>query len=90
MRKAYGGSVTRSAFAILCALMEAENSSEAPARDRLTIEHVMPQKLTDEWKNYLGADAEDVHNLYRDRLANLTLSGDVINTGIGTKLFAEK
>ena len=59
-RKAYGGSATRSSFAVLCALMEAEHREEAPARDHLTIEHVMPQKLTDDWKQALGADAEEI------------------------------
>ena len=73
-RKAYGGGATRSAFAVLCALMEAEHREEAPARDHLTIEHVMPQKLTDEWKQALGDDAEDTHGRHRDRLANLTLA----------------
>ena len=89
-RKAYGGSATRSSFAILCALMEAEHREEAPARDHLTIEHVMPQKLTDEWRQALGADAEEIHGRYRDRLANLTLSGDVTNSEMGTGTFAAK
>ena len=81
IRKAYGGSATRSSFAVLCALMEAEeNPSEAPARDRLTIEHVMPQKLTGDWKDALGDEAEEIHGRYRDRLANLTLSGDLTNS----------
>ena len=89
-RKAYGGSATRSTFAILCELMEAEHREEAPARDRLTVEHVMPQKLTDEWKRDLGEEAEEKHGRYRDRLANLTLSGDATNSGMGAKTFAAK
>ena len=89
-RKAYGGSATRSSFAVLCALMEAERPDEAPARDRLTIEHVMPQKLTDEWKTALGDEAEELHGRYRDRLANLTLSGDVTNPSLAAHPFAEK
>ena len=89
-RKAYGGAATRSAFAVLCELMEAEHREEAPARDRLTIEHVMPQKLTDEWKDALGDDAEEIHGRHRDRLPNLTLSGDVTNTVMGTGTFAAK
>ncbi len=89
-RKAYGGGATRSAFAVLCALMEAEHREEAPARDHLTIEHVMPQKLTDEWKQALGNDAEETHGRHRDRLTNLTLSGDVTNAGMGTNTFAAK
>lgn len=81
---------TRTAFAVLCELMEAEHREEAPARDRLTIEHVMPQKLTGEWKRDLGADAEEKHGRYRDRLANLTLSGDATNAGMGANTFAAK
>ena len=90
IRKAYGGIATRSSFAVLCALMEAEHREEAPARDRLTIEHVMPQKLTDDWRRALGADAEEIHGRYRDRLANLTLSGDVTNSELGTGTFDAK
>ena len=89
-RKAYGGGATRSAFAVLCELMEAEHGEESPARDRLTIEHVMPQKLTDEWKQALGDEAEELHGRHRDRLANLTLSGDVTNAVMGTGTFAAK
>ena len=89
-RKAYGGIATRSSFAVLCGLMEAEHREEAPARDHLTIEHVMPQKLTDDWKQALGTDAEEIHGRYRDRLANLTLSGEVTNSKMGTGTFDAK
>ena len=90
-RKAYGGSATRSSLAVLCALMEAEeNPGEAPARDKLTIEHVMPQALTVDWKGALGDGAEDIHGRYRHRLANLTLSGDATNTSMAADSFNEK
>ena len=89
-RKAYGGAATRTAFAVLCAMMEAESREESPARSRLTMEHVMPQKLTPEWRRALGDSAEEVHGAYRDRLANLTLSGDATNAGLGTRAFAQK
>ena len=90
-RKAYGGSATRSSLAVLCALMEAEeNPGEAPARDKLTIEHVMPQALTVDWKGALGDGAEDIHGRYRHRLANLTLSGDATNTSMAADPFDEK
>ena len=81
-RKAYGGSATRTSFAVLCAMMEAEQREGSPARDHLTIEHVMPQKLTDDWKRALGDAAEEKHGRYRDRLANPTLSGDATNSGM--------
>ena len=89
-RKAYGGSATRSSFGVLCALMEAEHREEAPARDKLTIEHVMPQKLTDDWKNALGDEAQEIHGRYRDRLANLTLSGDATNSSMAAGTFDAK
>lgn len=89
-RKAYGGKITQTTFAILCALMEAEHGEEAPARDRLTVEHVMPQTLTEDWKHALGADAEKIHEQYCDRLANLTLSGYAKNSSMGAGAFDAK
>ncbi|MCY3808174.1 MAG: DUF262 domain-containing protein [Gemmatimonadetes bacterium] len=87
-RKAYGAGATRATKAVLCAMMEAEQRGDSPARDQLTVEHVLPQKLTDEWKLALGDDAERIHGWYRDRLANLTLSG--VNAELGAKPFEEK
>jgi len=87
-RKAYGGSATRVTKAVLCAMMEEEQHRECPVRDALTVEHIMPQKLTDEWRSALGDDAEQIHGQYRDRLANLTLTG--VNQMLGAKPFEEK
>ena len=70
--------------------MKAEHREEAPARCRLTIEHVMPQKLTDDWKRALGDEAEEIHGRYRDRLATLTLSGDPTNSSISSGTFDAK
>ncbi len=89
-RKAHGGTATRSSTAVLCALMEAEHGEESPARKRLTIEHVMPQKLTSAWIEALGDNAAETHERWLHRLANLTLSGDVTNVKLGTGTFKEK
>ena len=86
-RKAYGGGVTNTSFAVLCALMEAEHK-ESPARENLTIEHVMPQKLTDQWKHDLGEGSEEIHDRYVHRLPNLTLSG--YNPEMGAVQFHQK
>ncbi len=90
MRKAYGGGNTRITKAILCQLMESEHPGEAPSRDRLTVEHIMPQNLTEKWRHELGEDAEEVHKKYLNRLANLTLSGDEINSSMGANSFSKK
>ncbi|MCQ3805488.1 MAG: DUF262 domain-containing protein [bacterium] len=87
-RKAYGGSATRATKAVLCAMMDSEQRGDAPARRCLTVEHVMPRKLTDEWRSVLGEDAERIHKSWCHQLANLTLSG--VNPEMGAKPFAEK
>ena len=87
-RKAYGGSATRSSFAILYALMEAEKFGPPPAV--LTIEHVMPRKLTRSWKRALGKNAEEVHGQYLNRLANLTLIDYNDNAALGAGPFRSK
>lgn len=47
---------------------------EQIADGTLTIEHVMPQTLTDEWKNSLGGKWELIHSKYIDTPGNLTLT----------------
>lgn len=53
-----------------------------------TIEHVMPQSLTSEWKAALGQDAEEVHARYLHTLGNLTLTG--YNSELSCKPFKDK
>lgn len=40
----------------------------------LTIEHIMPQTLTIEWKESLGDNWEVIHTKYKDTIGNLTLT----------------
>ena len=42
---------------------------------QLTIEHIMPQTLTEEWKAELGENYQEIHARYLNTLANLTLTG---------------
>lgn len=42
---------------------------------KLSIEHIMPQTLTPNWKNELGEDAEIIHSKYLHTIGNLTLTG---------------
>ena len=89
-RKAYGGSATKSSFAVLYALAEQDHGAETPSPDRLTIEHVMPQKLTNEWRLALGDNADEIHKRYVNCFSNLTLSGDDTNSKMGAKPFHQK
>ena len=57
----------------------------------LTIEHIMPQKLTPEWKDSLGLDddkCKEMHASHVHKLGNLTLTG--YNPELSNMLFLEK
>lgn len=60
---------------ILETIEEAYNHKEQVSFTELTIEHVMPQQLNDEWKQELGDKYEEIHELYLHVLGNLTLTG---------------
>lgn len=53
-----------------------------------SIEHIMPQKLTDYWIDMLGDQYEKVHEKYLHNLGNLTLTG--YNSELGNKTFEDK
>lgn len=40
-----------------------------------TVEHIMPQTLSDDWKRELGADWERIHETWLHTVGNLTLTG---------------
>ena len=54
----------------------------------ITIEHIMPQTLSDKWKKSLGEDWERVHRQYLHTIANITLTG--YNSQYSNLTFAEK
>jgi hypothetical protein len=47
---------------------------EAPSLEGASIEHIMPQTITDEWKEELGSNAAEDHRQLLHVLGNLTLS----------------
>lgn len=55
---------------------------------QLSIEHIMPQKLTPKWNIDLGKDADEVHRLYKDTIGNLTITK--YNSEISNKSFEDK
>jgi hypothetical protein len=56
--------------------------------DDSSIEHIVPQKITDEWKKELGENWGEIHEKYLHRLGNLTLSE--YNSEMGNKSFRDK
>jgi uncharacterized protein with ParB-like and HNH nuclease domain len=58
----------------------------------LSIEHIMPQKLTTAWRSSLGPDAEAIHSTWLNRLGNLTVTAynsEYSNSSFSTKLSIE-
>lgn len=49
--------------------------STALAENRISIEHIMPQTLTDAWRQELGDRAEEIHESWLNRIGNLTVTG---------------
>ncbi|WP_054952336.1 DUF262 domain-containing protein [Flaviflexus massiliensis] len=58
------------------------------ASGELSIEHVMPQTLSEAWKKELGEDYEEIHETWLNRLGNLTITG--YNSEYSNLPFAEK
>lgn len=53
-----------------------------------SIEHIMPQTLTPSWIEELGPDYAEIHETWKHRLANLTLTG--YNSSLSNSPFLEK
>jgi len=73
---------------LLVRLERSFNSPEPASLDLATIEHLMPQTLSDVWRAYLGAEADRIHLEYCHTLGNLTLSAT--NSELGNMPFDEK
>ena len=59
---------------ILESIEESYDHKEQVSFDDLSIEHVMPQTLTEYWQNHLGDDWEITHELLLHTIGNLTLT----------------
>jgi len=55
---------------------------------KITIEHIMPQKLNSYWETELGSDFDNTHKTYLHNIGNLILTE--FNSEMGNKTFAEK
>lgn len=65
--------------------------TEVVTADSISVEHIMPQQLTDDWISMLGADeAEEIHLKYLNTLGNLSLSSRSKNSIMSNESFAKK
>ncbi len=55
---------------------------------KITIEHIMPQKISNSWKVELGENFEFIHKTYLHNIGNLILTE--FNSEIGDKDFSDK
>ncbi|WRD10415.1 DUF262 and DUF1524 domain-containing protein [Helicobacter pylori] len=68
--------------------LEKFNTEEPVDTQECTIEHIMPQILTEEWKRDLGENFQAIHDKYLHTIGNLTLTG--YNKEYNNKPFKEK
>ncbi len=69
--------------------LENDTEEKEPVNtQKCTIEHIMPQELTEEWKRDLGENFQAIHDKYLHTIGNLTLTG--YNPEYSNKSFQEK
>lgn len=73
---------------ILQALEESFGHKEEVSFKSLTIEHLMPQTLSEWWQKNLGEEWEETYELFRDTIGNLTLTA--YNTELSNDTFPTK
>jgi len=73
---------------ILETLEDSYAHKEAVPFDNLTVEHVMPQTLSEWWQKELGEDWEETHDLFLHTIGNLTLTA--YNTELSNDDFPTK
>ncbi|MGL2813923.1 GmrSD restriction endonuclease domain-containing protein [Helicobacter pylori] len=68
--------------------LENFNTKEPVDTQKCTIEHIMPQTLTEEWERDLGGNFQAIHDKYLHTIGNLTLTG--YNKEYSNNSFQEK
>ncbi|MFP6245372.1 DUF262 domain-containing protein [Helicobacter pylori] len=68
--------------------LENFDTKEPVNTQKCTIEHIMPQTLTEEWEGDLGENFQAIHDKYLHTIGNLTLTG--YNTEYSNRSFQEK
>ncbi|HEY9809701.1 MAG TPA: DUF262 domain-containing HNH endonuclease family protein [Halomicronema sp.] len=84
----YGPNRSQKAKLILESIEKSLYYKQEVILEGLTIEHIMPQTLTDWWKEHLGENWQITHDLLLHTLGNLTLTGS--NSELSNADFLEK
>ncbi|MDT3662907.1 MAG: DUF262 domain-containing protein [Anaerobiospirillum sp.] len=88
-RDLYSNSRNREALDYMFERLEnADSLEQVKIDDSYSIEHIMPQKLSEEWREELGPEAEEIHKTWLHRMANLTLTA--YNSKYSNSSFADK
>ncbi len=88
-RDLYSNSRNREAIFYMFERLENADTLEQVKIDAsYSIEHIMPQKLSEEWREELGPDAEEIHKTWLHRMANMTLTA--YNGKYSNSSFADK
>jgi uncharacterized protein with ParB-like and HNH nuclease domain len=88
--KLYGGNRTEKAKIILESIEESFGHKEKVSFDSLSIEHIMPQTLSDWWKPHLGDDFLLDYEILIHNLGNLTLTAVEYNSSNSNSDFETK
>lgn len=87
--KLYGGGDRQIKTKLILETIEEDYShKETVPFDNLTIEHIMPQTLSEWWQHHLGNDWDETHELYLHTIGNLTLTA--YNTELSNDDFPTK
>jgi Protein of unknown function (DUF1524)/Domain of unknown function (DUF4268) len=79
---------SRYGMTVLKAIERSHGHKEPADFKDAQVEHILPQRLSDAWRESLGQDAERVHQDWLHTPGNLTLSG--YNPELSNKPFADK
>jgi uncharacterized protein with ParB-like and HNH nuclease domain len=69
---------------------ELNSKEKVELTKEITIEHIMPQTLNQDWKDELGHDFEQIHSQWLHTVGNLTLSGHNSQLSNESYLFKRK
>lgn len=67
-----------------------QSPNEQVSLNKCSIEHIMPQTITEEWKTELGTNWETIHKQYLHTPGNLTLVGQDYNISMKNDSFQDK